>query len=122
MRDAQVVLGRGDRVQRRERAQRRDVAVEHELAVVLVQAALEPVAEQRAERLAGADAVEQREREPHAPRGEVERERRVGAADVGQVAGAQDGRGRRLPERRRVDVAVARRRAASAGRTSSSTP
>ena len=59
-RGAQVVLGRGDRVQRRERAQRRDVAVEHELAMVLVQPALEPVAEQRAERLAGADAVEQR--------------------------------------------------------------
>ena len=118
----QVVLGGGDRVQRRERPQRRDVAVEHELAVVLVQAALEAVAEQRAERLAGADAVEQREREPHAPRGEVERERRVRAAD--------DGRGARSAARPRSPPARATARGCSRGspprrprgRTSSSTP
>ena len=121
-RDAQVVLGRGDRVQRSERAQRRDVAVEGEPGMALVQAALEAVAEQRAERLAGADAVEQREREPHAPRREVDGERCAGPAGVGEVPGAQDRGGRRLPERRRVDVAVACRLRGAAGRTSSSTP
>jgi hypothetical protein len=42
-----------------------DGAVEHQLAVMLVQATLEARAEQRRERLAAADAVQQGEREPH---------------------------------------------------------
>ena len=108
-RDAQIVLGGGDRVQRSERPQRRDVAVEGESGVALVQSAFQAVAEQRAERLAGADAVEQGEREPHAPRREVEGERLAGPAGVRQVPGAQDRGGGRLTERRSMDVAVARR-------------
>jgi hypothetical protein len=53
-----------------------------------VQPPLEPVAEQRRERLAAANAVEQRQSEPHAPRRKVERERRVLPAEVSQVARA----------------------------------
>ena len=61
----------------------------------LVQAALEAVAEQRAERLAGADAVEQGEREPHPSRREVEGERAVGPPPWA-----------RCPERRTAAVAA----------------
>jgi hypothetical protein len=63
----QLGLGLGGIVQGRERAQRGDVAVELQAGMAFVEAPLEPVSEQRAERLALADAVQQRKGEPHPP-------------------------------------------------------
>ena len=74
----------------------------------LVQAALEAVAEQRAERLALAHAVEQPARVAHPPRRQIDRERPVGMrhAVVPEVGVAQQRRGRRMRHRRRVDEAA----------------
>ena len=75
--------------------------------MMLVQAALEAIPEQRTERLSFAHAIEQREREAHAPRREIDRQRTVLFAAMGQMTGSQHRRSGRLPERRRMDVAVA---------------
>ena len=109
-RHAEVVLGGGDRVQRRERAQRRDVAVEDELADG-ARAGRAPAGSRAARRAAGRRG---RRRAGRARAGRARDERSsasgvAGTADVREVPGAQDGGGRRLPERRGVDVAVARR-------------
>ena len=74
----------------------------------LVQPALEPVAEQRAERLAAAHAVEQRQRVADAGARQVDVQRLVVrvAAAVGEPAAAQHaGRGG-VDQSRRVDVAA----------------
>ena len=81
----------------------RDEAVE----LPLVQAALEAVAEQRAELLPLAHAVEQRLGHAHARRREVDRElARAGLAHVREVAAAEHGRGGGLRQRRRVQEAA----------------
>ena len=82
----------------RERAtQRGDESVQLGLRPPVVQAALEPVTQQRAERLALPQAVQHRQRLPDPVGAEVHRERpRVLGCGVGQVAGAQHSRGGRL--------------------------
>src|SRR5581483_5440543 len=69
-----------------------------------VEVAFEPVAEQRARRLALAHAVDELERPPGAFAREVDGERARARPGVGQVARAKDSRGRRVAERRRLHV------------------
>ena len=77
--------------------------------MVIVQAALEPIAEDRAERLAGAHAVEQTEREADATGRQIYRQRPVLLAAMREVAGPQHRRPWPPDRARGVDVAVRQR-------------
>ena len=81
----------------------------------LVQSTLEPIAEQRAERLAAPHAVQQRERVARARARQVDVQRlAVGvAATMREPAAAQDAGGGRMRQAGRVDVSRRRRRRAA---------
>ncbi|HWU90878.1 MAG TPA: hypothetical protein VN253_26615 [Kofleriaceae bacterium] len=68
--------------------------------------ALDPTAERLAQRVSGPHGVEDLACGPHARRPEVDRERRRRIRRVREEAAAQHRRGRRVRERRRMDVAA----------------
>ncbi len=87
-------LGQLARAQRERAPQRREEAVELDAGVLVVQPALEPPTEQRPERVARAQPVEQFQGDPDPPGAQIHRERaRGGLRPVGEVAGAQHGGG-----------------------------
>ena len=103
--------GRGGirRVDRCEATQRQDVAAER---VGVPQGALDPVPQQRCERLVTGEAVE----DPLGLADPTRRDRQIeGFVVAGVPPGAQDGGGGRMRERGRVDVAEALDRPGSVG-------